>query len=120
MSKGPGKWQRLVLEVVAGTPVGYFETVDTMLRDWAGIPRPTRAEHEAVRRAVQRLALVGKVAVARCRPWAESGRPEHHLIVLGQADPAVFNGLPGGYLPLPKSVPFAVPIDPNPAGSRHS
>lgn len=72
MSKGPGKWQRVILEVVAAEG---FCVVDDLLP-----PRAKRSDHSAINRAAHLLKNAGKVELALEQRQSKSlnayGRPK--------------------------------------------
>lgn len=63
MSRGPGRWQRVILDAVARHSDGVFLTA----------PSDTRAEAVAIRRAARTLAAADRVRV-RMEP-VSGGRP---------------------------------------------
>ncbi len=78
MSKGPGRWQRVLLDALEESPfIGVGGTV------WAHLDRPaTRSEEVAARRAAKRLAETGQVrAIYRRLPRVDSKNETHQLVL---------------------------------------
>jgi hypothetical protein len=69
MSRGPGKWERAILEAVARVPVFYL--TDLLSRSH------TRAQTVALNRAMRKLADTGRIAVKYWRGRAECYWPLH-------------------------------------------
>ena len=64
MSRGPGLWQRVVLEMLERTPAVYVQ--DLLPVGYS------RAQYSALLRAVSRLEELGRIEVTRYRCWAAS------------------------------------------------
>lgn len=77
MSRGPGFWQRLLLDALEGT-----EAVSVSSAPWAASDSPTRSDFVAVRRAAATLAQAGKVrAIYRYLPTRDERRMTPRLVV---------------------------------------
>lgn len=93
MSRGPGRWQRAILDAVEQAPAG----------SGVGITHPDDSEavQSAVRRAARQLEAAGKIALTSERV---SGRPRLVAYAPEAAVPPhrVVNGLDGKNYRLPR------------------
>jgi hypothetical protein len=72
MSRGPGRWQREILEVLNSPCVilgaDWVPTLRQLVARLAG-PAHTHSEEVAIRRAVKSLAAAGRVEAELMEPW---------------------------------------------------
>ena len=73
MSRGPGRWQRVILDHMDNNPQYKAATLDSIVREHLQ-RTPTRSEMVAARRALKTLAIAGKVR-AIYHPGAKGDRP---------------------------------------------
>lgn len=77
MSRGPGRWQRVLLDALARDN---FDVHGVGATIWDHLGRPaTRSEEVAARRAAKRIVETGQARAIYC--WANdvNGRRTHHL-----------------------------------------
>jgi len=96
MSRGPGVWQRLLLDALEGVEAVNVSTAAYALRG----PRPARADFVAVRRAARALAEAGKVrAVYVYLPTHDESRMTPQLVVTRPDSDIQGNTEPAGGMP---------------------
>jgi hypothetical protein len=83
MSRGPGRWQRLILRNLEAHPC--------FCLDWLFRGRPSRAKRSAAYRAARQLARAWRCETGLL--WSDEGRPEGRRLVTLVCRPGhVFNG----------------------------
>lgn len=106
MSRGPGVWQRLLLDALEGV-----EAVNTSSAPYAMTPAPTRSDFVAVRRAARRLAETGQVrAIYRYLPTRDESRFTPQLVVT-----RLDSQLQGNAVPRQGAPQWVTPADANQA-----
>lgn len=63
MSRGPGNWQRRILDALDTMGPEHVYLVPDLVRD--NVPNPTRSDHVSARRAVRRLSEDGRILAGR-------------------------------------------------------